>query len=174
MSEPQEETVKVEESKEETNYLVVDPDDYQRTKKLENIHNAKKEILKVRSKRMKLVKRYSEDFSSRHSGKTGLDVYQQKLAQTVAHYGSELLPIIEEGLDKNTLDESDLEVELSPNHSECDLLLFIEFDGRIKPDDELRVAPEINSMAMYRQLERIERKLGLGLDIEEQKGAAEI
>ncbi len=171
MSEPQQEdAMRVGESDNETNYLVVDPDDYQKTKKLEAIHKTKKQVLDVRDKRMELIREYHDEFTK----SKGLDVYQHRLAQTVAQYGSELLPLIEEGLDKAILEEEDLEVKISPSHSECDLLYYIEMDGRIRHDDEIKTAPETNSIAMYRQLDRIQRKLGLGLEIEEQKGPAEI
>jgi len=165
-----EEKMKKKEKDSETDYLVVDPEDYQKTKKLEQIHKTKQEVLDVRSNRMKLIKDYDDDFESGQ----GREVYEHRLAQSVAQYGSEILPLIEEALERDTLTKEDLQVRVSPNHIECELIYFIEMDGRIRHDGEIKTAPETNAMAMYRQLERIERKLGLGLDIEEQKGPAEI
>jgi len=171
MTERPEEAVTVEES-DEKNYLVVDPDDYQKTKKLESIYKTKQEVLKIRNNRSSIIKELSNNFSS--NSRTGLDMYGNKIAKAVAQYGSELLPLIEEGLNKDTLSEDDLVASLSEDRLDMNVVQFIKYDGRVKYKDELQYLPEPNSLAVYRQLERIQRKLGLGLDLEEQKGAAEI
>lgn len=171
MTETPEESITVEES-DETKYLVVDPDDYQKTKKLESIYRTKQEVLKVRDNRGDIIKDMRDTFSTKN--RTGRDMYSQRLAQAVAQYGSELLPLIEEGLKKNTLSEDDLVVSLSEERLDVDVVQFIKYDGRHEYNGELTNLPEPNSLAVYRQLERIQRKLGLGLDIEEQKGPAEI
>ena len=160
----------VEDPNEESQYLVVDPDDYQKTKKLELIHKSKSEVLKVRKKRMALIKEYHNEFR----GKDGLDMYTQRLAQTISQYGSELLPLIEEAKSNGTLDEEHLEVAIAPKEHNLQLIYFIEMDGRVKIDGEPQVPPEATVMSVYRQLDRIQRELGLGLDIEEDKGPAEI
>lgn len=174
MSEPQEETVTVEESKEETNYLVVDPDDYQRTKKLESINTAKKEIMKTRKNRTDVIKKMQEGFITKNSDRQPIDLYCSELGRSVAQYGSELLPLIEDALEKGSLSDSDLTVSLSEDRVDVDVRQFITFDGRAEYKGKLEFLPETNSMAVYRQLQRIQRKIGLGLDLEEQKGAAEI
>jgi len=154
----------------ETSYFVVDPDDYQRTKKLEMIHKAKQEVLKYRRDRPKLI----EDYDGTYSGEKGIDIYRHSLAQAVAQYGSELLPLIEESVDNGILEDDDLTTQMSPEHTELDLIYFIQMDGRVKYNDKVDIPPEPNIMAMYRQLDRIQQKLGLGLEIEEDKGPAEI
>jgi hypothetical protein len=158
----------------ESELLVVDPDDYQKTKKLESINRAKKEVVKVRQDRTDIIKEMKEDFIGRNSGKQPIDLYCNELARTVAQYGSELLPLIEEALEKGSLSEDDLRVSLSENRIEVDVVQFVTFDGRAEYKGELKFLPESNSMAVYRQLQRIQRKIGLGLDLEENKGPAEI
>lgn len=160
----------VEEPSRESQYLVVDPDDYQKTKKLELIHSSKSDVLKVRRKRMSLIREYHNEFR----GKEGLDMYTQRLAQAVSQYGSELLPLIEEAKSNGTLTNDDLEVTLTPVEGSFELIYFIQMDGRVRIDDEPQVPPEATVMSVYRQLDRIQRKLGLGLDIVEDKGPAEI
>jgi len=166
---PQTGQVEVEESSEEKNVFVVDPDNYQKTKKLEIIHNTKQEVLNVRKNRSELILELEENFRD-----DGIKVYQRKLARTVAQYGSELLPLIEEGLENGTLEKDDLTSQLSPEHVEMDVLTFIQMDGRIDYKDDLEYLPERNSLAIYRQLDRIQRKLGLGLELQEDKGPASI
>jgi hypothetical protein len=166
---PQTEQVEVEESSEEKNVFVVDPDDYQKTKKLEIIHNTKQEVLNVRNNRSELIVELGDNFRG-----DGIEIYQRRLAKTVAQYGSELLPLIEEGLANGTLEEDDLTSELSPEHAEMDVLTFIKMDGRIDYKDNLEYPPGPNSLAIYRQLDRIQRKLGLGLELQEDKGPASI
>jgi len=171
MSEAPQDTdhVEVEESTDEKNVFVVDPDDYQKTKKLEMIHNTKQEVLNVRKNRSELILELGENFQGK-----GIEIYHRKLAQTVAQYGSELLPLIEEGLANGALEEDDLTSRLSPEHVEMDVLTFIQMDGRIDYKDDLEHPPEPNSLAIYRQLDRIQRKLGLGLELQEDKGPANI
>lgn len=153
----------------EADLFVVDPDDYQKTKKLETIHKTKQRILEIRHNRGNIIQEYHDGFTD-----SGLDIYGQHLAQAVSQYGSELYPLIEEALEKGTLEEDDLTTRLAPNKTNMELITFIEFDGRIRIDGDLQHPPEPNTMAIYRQLQRIQRKLGLGLELEEDKGPAEI
>jgi len=155
----------LEEPSEEKSLIVVDPENYQRTKKLQQIHETKKEVLKVRQSRAELIPELSDRFID-----DGLSVYQRHLARTVAQYGSELYPLIEESLERGILAEEDLTIE----YTETDLLSFIESDGHVRYDGEIEHCQEPHTMAFYRQLEKIQRKLGLGLEIEESKGPAEI
>lgn len=171
MSERPEESVTVDESNTETNYLVVDPDDYQRTKKLESIHKARQEVLNVRNNRMDLINEYK---GMAGPNRNGVDIYGVKLGKTVAQYGSELLPLIEDGLRNGAVDEKHLEVSLGQDSTDMDIIAYIKADGRIQYDGELICPPGPNHLAIYRQLDRIQRELGLGLELEEQKGPAEI
>jgi len=170
MSEKPTDSVEMTEANEDRDLYVVDPDDYQKTKKLEIIHQTKKEILKIRRNRGKLIQEYDDGFRQ-----SGIEIYESNLAQAVALYGSELLPLIEEGLDEGTLEKDDVTTRIAEDKIEMDVMFFIEFDGRILDDDgDCIRPPETNTMVIYRQLDRIQRKLGLGLDLEEDKGAAEI
>jgi len=155
----------------ETSYFVVDPDDYQKTKKLEIIHNSKREITRLRKNKDSIIVEYNKEYREANSGHT---TYKASLAQAVAQYGSELLPLIEEARDNGILDESDLTTRIGPEFQELDVISFIEMDGRVKKEGELERPPEANTMSIYRQLDRIQQKLGLGLEIEEDKGPAEI
>jgi glutamyl/glutaminyl-tRNA synthetase len=166
------ERVDVEESDDEKNVFVVDPENYQKTKKLEIIYKTKKEVLNVRKNRDDITREFNRQYRD-----DGFPMYEKKLARTVAQYGSELLPLIEEGLENGTLSEEDLTTELSPEHTEMEVLMFIQMDGRVNYEGkkgEMEFAPETNSIAIYRQLDRIQRKLGLGLELREDKGPAEI
>lgn len=158
-------------TEDETSYFVVDPDDYQKTKKLEAIHKTKREVPELRKNKDSMIVEYNDRYRDYNSG---VDTYNSALAQAVAQYGSELLPLIEEARDNGILDESDLTTRISPEYQKLDVINFIEMDGRVKNEGELERPHEVNTMAVYRQLERIQRKLGFGIDIEEDKGPAEI
>jgi len=152
------EEVKLEEESDEKNVFVVDPDDYQKTRKLKAINDAKDYVRKRR-------KETPETASSKEWGGIHL-----RNAEAVAMYGNELLPLIEDAVDQGILEEEDLETQF------CSVREFIAYDGRV-PDHEneelLDAKPQIY-MAFYRQLERIQRKLGLGLELREDKGPASI
>jgi hypothetical protein len=164
------EKVEIEESEKEKNVLVVDPDDYQRTKKLKLINKAKEEVISLRHDREDAIGYLGDNFAGE-----GIETYHMKLAQTVAQYGSELLPLIEEGLEKGALEEDDTITRKVPDQTKgLDVVAFVQRDGRISNGNEARRPPEPLTLAIYRQLERIERELGLGLDLEEDKGPANI
>jgi hypothetical protein len=155
---PQTEQVEVDESTDEKNVFVVDPDDYQKTRKLKAINDAKDYVRKRRQDEPETAG--SDEWQGIH----------YRTAEAVAMYGSELLPLIEDALDQGILEEDDLETEYGS------LREFITFDGRI-PDherEELADPKPYIYMAFYRQLERIQRKLGLGLQLQEDKGPASI
>jgi len=163
--------VNAEQADEDTSLYVVDPDDYQRTKKLESIHKAKQEVLNVRNNRMDLINEYSE-MAGRNQD--AIDIYGVKLGKTIAQYGTELLPLIEDSLRNGAIEEKHLEASLGPNSTDMDIIQYIKADGRIQYDGELICPPDQNHIAIYRQLDRIQRELGLGLKLEEDNGPAEI
>jgi len=155
---PQTEQVEVDESTDESNVFVVDPDDYQKTRKLKAINDAKDYVRK---------RRQDAPETARPDEWQGI---YHRTSEAVAMYGSELLPLIEDALDQGILEEDDLETE----HGS--LKEFVTFDGRVADHDkeELVDAKPHIYMAFYRQLERIQRKLGLGLELQEDKGPASI
>ena len=149
-------------------FVVVDPDNYQKTKKLEMIHDAKQEVLNATKDRFKLVIELGDNF-----GPEGPELFRRVLARKVSHYGSELLPLIEKGVESGTVNESQLTVQL-PGNPEIDILEFVQNNGRITYQGEENWTTEEDSMAVYRQLDRIQQDLGLGLELEPDKGPAEI
>jgi len=159
----QTEQVEVEEPSEEKNVFVVDPDDYQKTKKLKAIHNARDHVLDVRMNRQDNIDHYDK-FSG-----PWYEAYHLHLAETVASYGHEVMPIIEEAKEEGVIDDDLLSIE-GPIH----ILEFIYTEGRVEEDGEMTVPSPVKTMAVYRQLDKILRELGLGLSFEEDQGPAEI
>jgi hypothetical protein len=149
------------ESDEEHELFVVDPDDYQETKKLETIYRAKKHVHNVRE---------NYDNVSTRSDKTH---WESLLAKSIADYGSELLPLIEDALEEGLIDSEDVDFR-NRGDGNASVVEFIIQDGGIVEDQERRRPTPAESMAAYRQIERIQRELGLGLDIEEDTGPAQI
>ena len=96
----------VEEADKEKDLFVVDPDDYQKTKQLEAIHKAKEEVREKRSNRSDIIDKRSQQFRRK-----GSSIYRHELAVSIAKYGSELLPLIEEAKENGLLTEDDLTVE---------------------------------------------------------------
>jgi hypothetical protein len=149
--------------------MVADPDDYQRTKKLKAINETKSDVMELKRNRLSRIVELRNAFQSR-----GSDTYQRELASAVADYGNELLPLIEDAIDRGVIDESEVsEIDIENQFSEEDRVIvkFIINDGALDSDEP----PHLTfTMAIYRQLERIQRKLGLGLSIEEEQTPAEI
>jgi hypothetical protein len=155
------EKMEIEEPEEENNVFVVDPDDYQKTRKLKAINDAKDHVQKLRRDMPPRAKK--KEWSGIHA----------RTAEAVAMYGSELMPLIEDALDRGILEEEDLETEY------CSVRTFVHFDGHLPESDsgekvEFKDAKPVHYMTVYRQLDRIQRKLGLGLQLQEDKGPAEI
>jgi hypothetical protein len=146
------------ESTDEPTIVVDDPDDYHRTKKIESIHRARKRVHDIRANNPAPAQ--SDQISA----------HKTALARAVADFGTELIPLIEDGMDTGTLDQDDLDA------GHANVWEFVESDGHVIDHDneEARFADKHESMAVYRQLDRILRKLGLGLDLEKDRGPAEI
>jgi hypothetical protein len=155
---PQDEPIEVEESTEEKNVFVVDPEDYQKTRKLKAINDAKDYVRKRRKDEPEVA------------GQSEWQGIHYRNAEAVAMYGNELLPLIEDAIEQGTLEENDLETR----HGH--IREFIAYDGQI-PDhekEEMKDPDPTVYMTFYRQLQRIERKLGLGLELQEEKEPASI
>lgn len=173
MSEKASKKVKID-SEETENILVVDPTDYRKTQKLKSIQKAKDHY---KDFTLKPVKTW-ENLSRVHDD-TNL-AYRVERQKALANYGSELLPLIEEGIEKGAISECDMKIDTRPavakflNKEEIDLREIIDRRGAVKANNEIqKPASEFLDRA-YRQFERLERKLGMGLDIEEQNEPAEI
>jgi sugar phosphate isomerase/epimerase len=168
MSERDTENVEIEESEETKNVLVVDPDDYRKTQKLKAINESKKRFKEINQNHTELYRELKETWSNPK------EALRRKRANALAVYGSELLPLIEEGLDTGALSEDDLIATLGENKVDMEIRKIVRQEGEVHIRGEKEPLPRANCMEVYRQLERIERKLGLGLDLEEDKGPANI
>jgi hypothetical protein len=154
--------------KETDNMVVVDPDDYQKTKKLQSIQDSKDHFKQVKRDENEIKLELKEQWSNYR------EAYRDMRAKAVADYASEMIPLIEAGLESGSLSKDDLVASLGPKKYDMDVRHIAEQGGRIHIDGEMKPLPSPNCDEIYRQLERIERKLGLGLELEENKGPAEI
>lgn len=155
-------------SEESTTIVVTDSEDYGETQKLKSIYRAKREVQRLRHNQESIVR----ESHSRFNTKSGSEIYLQKLSSSIAEYGAELLPIIEQAHQRGQLSDSDLETK----RFDVSIRRYIEADGTKIDYDQENTEPYgiLQSLAVYRQLNRILRDLGLGLDLEENKGPAEI
>ena len=149
----------------EQSLYVVDSEEYQKTKKLESIYQAKKEY--------KRVQKYTGIYRDPKGS------YYQQLASSLAMYGSELSPIIEDALKEGLLIEDDLKIESVSGNDQWDILELIKFDCCVEGDfisEEGKYTPlgDKNLNHIFRHLEKIQRKLGLGLEIESETDPAQI
>ena len=144
----------VDETDESAKLYVSDPDDYAKTRKLKAINDAKAHVRKRRNNRP------SEATQDEWSG------INARTAEAVASYGNELLPILEEAEAAGTLENDDYEIE--GMKWDVDVRTYIRFDGRMpnEHNDGLDYPPPAVFMAVYRQLERLERKVGIGPSLE--------
>ena len=153
---------------EDSNVFVVDPENYRKTKKLQAIQDSKDYFTKVRRNRRK----YEQELKGQYTNHQ--EAYRGIRAEAVSDYATELVPLIEDGFENNVLSEDDLIASIGPKGYDVSVIEVAEDRGRIKNGDEVVPLPDIVYGEVYRQLERIERKLGLGLELEENKGPAEI
>lgn len=143
---------------EDPELYVVDPDDYQKTRKLKAINDAKDHVRKLRADRPTRAR------SSEWDG------IKTKEAEAVAMYGAELMPLIKEGVEQGAISDDDLQI------NDRHLFEFVHAQGQ--PLDyenkETGTPTTIEYMAFYRLLNEIQRDLGLGLEFSEDKGPAQI
>ena len=159
---------------ESSNILVVDPEDYSKTRKLKSIQEAKDHYKSFIVEENEWNKRLHNQYVN------GEEAYQRQRAEALAMIGSELLPLIEMGLEKGGLSESDMKIEVDGgaykyfDGKEMDIRDIIESQGKVNFQGEVEVLPRYFQQKIYRQFERIEQKLGIGLEVEEEKDPAEI
>ena len=156
MSNSEPENPKVGLDDEVDNMIVVDPDDYQKTKQLQAINEAKEAVKEMRREKPLTAK-----------GREW-DGFHARMSERVSDYGREMWSLINKGREKGIIKESDIEA------STIEISEFIFANGAVQDGDEYRTAKEAEYMAVYTQLTVIEDKLGLGLELEEDKGPAEI
>jgi len=155
-------------STDSTTVVVTDSEDYGQTQKLKHIYRAKESVQKMRRNQEELIKEYDEYWHQTH----GRDIYHRELAKSVASYGSELLPIINQALEQDQLSTPDL---LSDRFN-IDIRDFITTDGQKIDTDSGDTEPYniLQTLDVYRHLNTLLGELGLGLQLEEEKGPAEI
>ena len=156
MSNSEPENSKVSLDDEVDNMIVVDPDDYQKTKQLQAINEAKEAVREMR--REKPLTASTKKWDGFHT----------RMSERVSDYGREMWTLINKGKEKGILEESDTEA------ATIEISEFIFANGAVQDGDEYRTAKEAEYMAVYTQLTVIEDKLGLGLELEEDKGPAQI
>jgi hypothetical protein len=151
-----------------TTVVVTDSEGYGQAQKLKHIYKAKRQVQDMRSNSEELVKEYDDYWHQTH----GRDVYNRELASSVAEYGSELLPIIEGAREQGKLDTTDV----TTDRFGIRISDFVSTDGMDVDHEKRETEPysPLQSLAVYRQLNRILRDLGLGLELEENKGPAQI
>jgi len=144
----------VDETDEAAEIYVADPDDYAKTRKLKALNDAKSHVRQVRNDRPGLAKPDEWD---------GLN---HRLAEAVASYGHELLPLLEAAQDAGVVGDGDFYTD-GPRKD--DVRTFINTDGHVKTADgpEFEVPPPHRAMTVYRHLQKLERELGLGLQLDE-------
>ena len=150
--EPGREPEPVDETDEPAKLYVSDPDDYAKTRKLKALNDAKAHVRKLRNDR---------PAQARKDEWEGLN---SRLAEAVASYGHELLPLLEAAEEAGTIGDGDYYT----NAEKVDIRRFIMADGRVESADgsEFVVPAKFKTMVVYRHLQRLERELGLGLDLE--------
>lgn len=141
----------VDETDETAEIYVADPDDYAKTRKLKALNDAKSHIRKIRNDRP--MRASSKEWEGMN----------RRLAEAVASYGHELLPILEDAEQAGILDTDDYYAR-----GNTDIRSFIITDGMVEVDDgEFDHPNRPDLMAVYRHLQKLERKLGLGLQLDE-------
>lgn len=139
----------VDEGDDDTKLYVADPDDYAKTRKLKALADAKERVRKQR-----------DDWPDTASP-TEWEALHQRLSEAVAMYGTELMPLLDEAERNGTLVDDDFWVE------DMDVRNFVHNDGLILDNTgaEVEKPHPVVSMRIFRHLQKLERKLGLGLDL---------
>ena len=95
--------------------VVVDPDDYQKTQKLKAINEAKSEYKKYKRQKAEILQNLEERWLNPRKE------YDSERAMRLAEYGTELMPLIEEGIEKGGLTEEDMKCSLGDDFREIDI-----------------------------------------------------
>lgn len=133
-----EETVEVEPSE------VLDPGDYNQSQRLKEIHRARKNV--------------REALSDTTAGRAPVKEHTHthlKLAEAVAFYGYELMPL---------MDDAGWSSELPESFPWDDVRQFITSLGHLSEQD---YPPKYASMVVFGELNKFTREIGLGADLDE-------
>lgn len=166
-----EEPTSVEITGNEDTVVVVDSDNYRETQKLKAIQECKDHFRETNRNEIRIKNSLSIPKSSKGEEKH----FRRCLTGAIVDYISELIPIVEEAKQNGTIIESDIEFTPSQINRTATLKDLARVNGMISVDESTteRLTPN-DCRTLYRQCETIERKMGLGLDLEEDKGPAEI
>jgi hypothetical protein len=125
---------------------ILDPGDYNQNQRLKEIHTARQEVRKV------LGDMKSQGTRREH------DIQHTRLAEAVAFYGHELLPM---------MDEADWTHEFTETgHPPEDVRDFIYHMGRF-PETEAPYTPKHLTMSVFARLNEFAREIGLGADFDD-------
>lgn len=128
---------------------VADPDDYSQNQRLKDIHEARRDVRKA----LKDLPHYGKD--EEHL------VAHQNLADAVAFYGHELLPLMDATGWEHTFDDSDIPID-SVRH-------FIQTHGN-PPAWEADYPPRSVSLGVFSKLNTFLHDAGLGADLDTDDG----
>ncbi len=138
---------------EETELLVVDPEDYNRTQRLKEIHRARENVLDTVSNapgRATSTKHHEHDY---------------QVGKAVSMYVLELEPLIRKAIDAGALDEDliTFPAERKSGETEFDTIFDFAFCfGKTEKGDPHRAL----SMMVFRHANRIMMELGLELELD--------
>jgi hypothetical protein len=179
----------IEEETEGRDLYVLDPEDYQRTKKLQSIHKCRKAVIEYRQKKYEILRELEDHYAPVADTKKE---YNAELATKVAQYGLELEPLLEKAVRKDVLTKEAVKMDFLPEEQTFND--YIINDGKRKEKAEVehepsgpfpdpgpkskdyvvKVPSEGVSLNVFRQLDKNRNALGLGLDFEEDRGPAQI
>jgi hypothetical protein len=166
MSESQDLDVDIENAEDDTTVVVTDSENYGETQRLKQIYKLRSKVQDLKMNKNELSKEYDDYWSNRR----GWEIFEEDLAGTVALYGSELLPLFN-SIEQIT--EEDYKVTISKGKS-VDIRLFVDKDGNRVNDGQVEAYPSLFSMAVYRRLNKLVEKSGLGLETESETEPASI
>jgi len=164
--EPGREPEPVDETDESVKLYVADPDDYAKTRKLRAINDAKAHY-----------RGFTTERNERHKNLTNqvrfpADELERQEAEALALYASELLPLIDEAIQKGSLSEDDLVVERdrvvnnATEGREMSIREVARTQAYIPTNGEPQPLHKSFQMKVFRELEKIEREIGLGIGLE--------
>jgi hypothetical protein len=166
MSESQNLDVDIENAEDDTTVVVTDSENYGETQRLKQIYKLRSRVQDLKMNKSELSKEYDEYWSN----KRGWEVFDEDLSSTVALYGSELLPVFDS---IEQIAEEDYKVEITEDKS-VDIRLFVNKDGKRVKDGKVEAYPSLFSMSVYRRLNELVEKSGLGLETESETEPASI
>jgi len=166
MNDSQDVDVDVESTEDDTTVVVTDSENYGETQRLKQIYKLRSKVQDLKMNQNELSKEYDDYWSNRR----GWEIFEEDLANAVALYGSELLPLF---YSIDQISEEDYKVTVSEGNS-VDIRFFVDKDGMRKNEGEVGAYPSLFSMSVFRRLNELVEKSGLGLETESETEPASI